>query len=269
MTAPVLKAADIHKRINWPSVLEALGIEGAALNPKKHGPCPACGGTDRFRVTYYADRGGFYCSQCGPGDGFTLLTRVYGWTFSEARMRVMEAAGLYGGQTESIRPLRPAEAVALKAEPPRRVLQIRREACAVEHCDDARDYLASRGLWPLPERHALRAHANCEYWDSRGPGPIRIGRFAALVAEMLDSDNELATLHVTYLQAGRKLEGHEPRKLLSPLTGRTGCAVRLMPRAGEAMGIAEGIETALSAAKLHSVPTWAALNTALRGGFGN
>ena len=262
---PVLKACDIHGLVHWPKVLEALGFDEHTLNTHKHGPCPACGGKDRFRFTNHKSRGGFYCSQCGPGDGFALLERVYGWTFSEARRRVIEAAGL-GAQPATVVQL-PRHTAEPTAHPTRRVLQIRREACAVEHCDDARDYLASRGLWPLPDRHALRAHASCEYWDSSGQGPVRIGRFAALVTEILDSDNELATLHVTYLQAGRKLEGHEPRKLLSPLTGRTGCAVRLMPLAGEAMGIAEGIETALSAAKLHRVPTWAALNTALLAKF--
>jgi putative DNA primase/helicase len=38
----------------WPSILSRLGIE-VPDGPKKHGPCPACGGKDRFR---FDDQGG-------------------------------------------------------------------------------------------------------------------------------------------------------------------------------------------------------------------
>jgi putative DNA primase/helicase len=93
-----------------------------------------------------------------------------------------------------------------------------------------------------------------------------IGRFAGLVAPVTDLDGDLVTAHVTYLQDGQKLSSHEPRKILSKMTGRTGCAVRLMGT-GETLGIAEGIETALSAALIDSVPVWAALNTALLAKF--
>jgi putative DNA primase/helicase len=65
---------------------------------------------------------------------------------------------------------------------------------------------------------------------------------------------------------GQKLTTHEPRKLLSPMAGREGCAVRLMP-CGDVLGIAEGIETALSAAMIDDVPVWAALNTSLLAKF--
>jgi putative DNA primase/helicase len=123
-------------------------------------------------------------------------------------------------------------------------------------------YLASRGLWPLPPQCSLKAHATVEYWhESR-----RIGRYPALVADVVDVAGELVTVHVTYLEGGKKLQGHEPRKLLSAMTGREGCAVRLMPPA-PVMGVAEGIETALSAAELDGIPVWAALNTSLLSRF--
>lgn len=263
----MISAADIHARVSWPDVLAQLGIpEGVLRN--KHGPCPACGGKDRFRFDNKRGRGDFYCNHCGAGDGFKLLERVHGWRFSEARKRVVEAAGLgrddIGNQRQ-----RPADIGHLStlppdaaAEPPERVRRLRRDLCRLENCDDAVDYLASRALWPPPEGCLLKAHSTVEYWD----GPKRIGCYSALVADVVDVAGDLVTVHVTYLAAGQKLSDFEPRKILSRMTGRTGCAVRLMA-AGETLGIAEGIETALSAAQIDSVPVWAALNATLLSKF--
>jgi hypothetical protein len=70
----------------------------------------------------------------------------------------------------------------------------------------------------------------------------------------------------TWLSGDQKLTGHEPRKILTDLVGRIGCAARLMP-AADVLGIAEGIETALSAALIDDIPVWAALNTSLLARF--
>ncbi|MHB1870904.1 MAG: toprim domain-containing protein [Steroidobacteraceae bacterium] len=266
----MLRAADLHAQLgsSWPAILAQLGIPEEVLRPKKPGPCPACGGRDRFVFDNRKLRGDFFCRGCGAGDGFALLMRVYGWGFAEARRRVMQAAGLDGRdeptphQAAPIAPGAAQVAAPAVATPPARVRTLTRSTCAVADCADAVDYLASRGLWPLPPDCGLRAHVSVDYFD-RGQ---RVGKFAALVAEVRDRAGALVTAHVTYLEAGHKLAEHEPRKLLSPLTGREGCAVRLMPP-GELLGIAEGIETALSAAALDGVPVWAALNTALLGKF--
>ena len=263
----MMRANDIHSQITWPSVLAQLGIPESALR-NKHGPCPACGGKDRFRFDNKNGRGTYYCNGCGPGDGFQLLERVHGWPFVEARKRVMAAAGLCGDATPRISgdcrvdaALWPAP-TETAARPSRRVLTIRRDRCTVSNCRDAIDYLDSRGLWPLPTGCTLSAHATVEYWD----GAERVGRYPALVADVADADADLVTVHITYLRDGQKLTSHEPRKILSPLTGRLACAVRLMP-ATDVLGIAEGIETALSASILDGVPVWAALNATLLGKF--
>jgi len=266
----MIRADEIHARLgsSWPQILVQLGIPEASLR-NKHGPCPACGGKDRFRFDNKRGRGDFICNQCGAGDGFKLLERTFGWTFSMARRQVIAAAGLESG-TEFDRSRLPAPAVARfepsrnpdVAQPPARIHRLRRDRCAIENCDDAVDYLASRYLWPLPTGCTLRAHATVEYWD----GDTRVGRYPALVADVLDTAGELVTVHTTYLQAGKKLAGYEPRKIWSPMIGRHGCAVQLMP-AADVIGIAEGIETALSAALLDDVPVWAALNTSLLARF--
>lgn len=266
----MLRATDIHAQVgsSWPAILAQLGIPEESLRPKKAGPCPACGGRDRFTFDNRKLRGDFICRGCGAGDGFALLQRVHGWTFPEARRQVMRAAGLDGRdeptprQTAQDRAGAAMDSRATVASPSTRVRTLVRSACAVADCPDAVDYLTSRGLWPLPPDCGLRAHASVDYFTEGQ----RVGKFPALLAEVRDYTGALVTAHITYLHAGRKLEGHEPRKLLGPLTGREGCAVRLMP-AGEVLGVAEGIETALSAAALDGIPVWAALNTSLLGKF--
>ncbi len=264
-----LRAADVHQvlgRAGWPSVLVALGIEEAALSGRKNIPCPACGGRDRFTFDNRQGRGDFYCRQCGPGSGFDLLMRVFGWDFRTALSRVTDAARL---RTTATVESNPAGTTGSDASPPApsrphgRMLALLRSSCAVADCSPVVRYLASRHLWPLSEGHSLRAHVAVDYWNEGQ----RVGRFPALLAPVVDRDGVLASLHVTYLDGqGRKLSDHEPRKLLGKLNGHEACAVRLMP-AGETLGIAEGIETALSASVLHGVPVWAALNTALLAKF--
>jgi putative DNA primase/helicase len=260
----ILRAHDIHAAIGagWPAVLVQLGIADNSLRLKKSGPCPACGGRDRFTFDNRRGRGDFICRGCGAGDGFALLQRVHGWTFSEARKRVLQAAGLADRAAGAYLERAPAASppTFAKAGPPQRVLRLLKGSCAPVDCADAVTYLESRCVWPLRAGCTLRAHPSVEYFHQGE----RVGRYPALVAGIVDEAGELVTAHVTYLHNGGKLALLDPRKVLSPLQGRPGCAVRLLPLDGEAIGVAEGIETALSASALHDhVPTWAALNTTL------
>lgn len=262
----MMRANEIHTIVDWPSVLEQLGIPENVLRDE-HGPCPACGGKDRFRFDNRRGRGDFYCNRCGSGDGFKLLQLTFGFTFSMARQKVLAVVGRLDRGGEPVRLVRAADPAHMaekrpSPKPPERIYRLRRGRCAIENCSDAIDYLESRGLWPLPVGCSLKAHPTVEYWHDRRS----IGRYPALIADVVDIEGELVTSHVTYLQAGRKLTGYEPRKILTGMTGRVGCAARLMP-ATEVLGIAEGLETALSAAVVHGIPVWAALNSSLLSRF--
>jgi putative DNA primase/helicase len=260
----LLRAAEIHARLgtSWPTVLARLGIGEEYLRLKKAGPCPACGGRDRFVFDNRRGRGDFFCRGCGAGDGFELLARVFGWGFAEARREVLSAAGIVHVPPSCAAQVTVVVEAPQRAIPPGRVRSIVRSACPIADCPEAVAYLGSRDLWPLPDGCTLRAHPGVDYWDSGQA----IARYPVLVGAVRDVAGELVTAHVTYLQAGKKLSTHEPRKLLSPLSGHQGCAVRLMG-ATEVLGIAEGIETALSAGVLDGVPVWAALNAALLAKF--
>ncbi len=275
MSPSFTRAADVHQllgRSGWPFVLAALGINEAALSGRKNLPCPACGGRDRFTFDNRQGRGDFYCRQCGPGSGFDLLMRVFGWDFRTALARVVETARLGGPATSpagtlssaSGAPNAPPQTASAPSRPHARQLALLRASCPIADCAPAVRYLEGRALWPLPPGQALRAHVAADYWHEGA----RVGRFAALLAPVVDGDGVLASLHITFLDPqGQKLTDHEPRKLLGKLTGHAACAVRLMPANSDALGIAEGIETALSASLIHGMPVWAALNTSLLAKF--
>ena len=62
----------------WREVLESYGAR--LPRAKNHGPCPVCGGKDRFRFDDKNGRGTWFCSQCEPqsGGGLLLLSRYLG-----------------------------------------------------------------------------------------------------------------------------------------------------------------------------------------------
>jgi putative DNA primase/helicase len=258
--ARFIRADEIHSVVGdrWPMVLRACGI-GEEVLRNKHQPCPSCGGKDRFRFDNKHGRGDYFCSGCGSGDGFNLLMIAQKWPFSEARKFAMEWAGLSDKDANTTEPAATIKAPPSIAMPTPRIIRLLRESSAPADVPDAIEYLSSRSLWPLPNGCKLRAHRDLMYFSD---GNL-IGRHFGLLAAVRDVGGELVTAHCTYLQSGRKLPGNAPRKILSRMTGREGCASRLMPLTGDTLGISEGIETALAAARIHSVPTWAALNTSL------
>jgi phage/plasmid primase-like uncharacterized protein len=70
-------------RNRWREILPQLGIDTRFLT-NKHGPCPLCGGRDRFRFDDRDGSGSYYCGQCGAGVGIIMLRKKHGWDFKTA-----------------------------------------------------------------------------------------------------------------------------------------------------------------------------------------
>ena len=77
----------------WVDVLGRLGVKTELLE-NKHGPCPGCGGKDRFRWDDKDGEGTWLCSQGGggtiSGDGLALLMHVTGKEWKECLTMVGE-----------------------------------------------------------------------------------------------------------------------------------------------------------------------------------
>lgn len=77
---------------NWPYVLAGLSID-VPDSSRRHVPCPACGGTDRFRFDDNG-RGSFICNQCGAGDGLDLIKKVNNCDTTEAAQLAADVLGI-------------------------------------------------------------------------------------------------------------------------------------------------------------------------------
>lgn len=131
-----------------------------------------------------------------------------------------------------------------------------------------RIYLNSRGIGMRAiSQDALRFHPSLPYHDQEGN---KLGEFPSLVAAIRNADGELVTLHRTYLSSEgtkAKVPGGGPTKKMMPIPHGMdvkGCSIPLLDIGNSGvLGIAEGMETALSAARATGIPTWAAVSAVL------
>lgn len=224
-------------RGKWRELLPALGIDTRFLTGK-HVSCPVCGGTDRFRFDDRDGSGSFFCAQCGAGDGFTLAIKATGKSFRQVADSIACELGISNtlSQQHSAKPK-----------------------------NDQRKLLQS--VWDggrKPEDGSLvsrylEGRVGCP-WPSNA---IREGvQYTTMIAKIIGADDKPVNLHVTYLtKDGQKADVTPNRKVL-PGSLPEGCAIRLAPAAG-IMGVAEGIETAISASLMFDMPVWACVNANL------
>ena len=59
-----------------------------------HGPCPICGGKDRFRCDDKQGKGTWFCNICRAGDGFSLIEKSRDMDYSEVLKEVGAVLGL-------------------------------------------------------------------------------------------------------------------------------------------------------------------------------
>jgi putative DNA primase/helicase len=234
-------------RGRWHGIMTELGVSPKLLT-NRHGPCPLCGGEDRFRWDDKDGRGTWICSHCGAGDGAELVKRMANVDFKGAAKMVEKIVGTVPKRP----PPKPVQA-ATRDE----LNRIWKRARLIVPGSPAGKYLAARCGVVEPNPDQLREVLNGA---------------PEMVAVVSDQAGKPVTLHRTFLTPeGTKAGiGRSARKLMpGSLPGSVAIRLRL---AGDeydsslnpkVLGVAEGIETALSVRQMFSIQCWSLINSVM------
>lgn len=254
------------KAIPMSEVVERLGIAGLrATGGELVGPCPLCGGRDRFGINLRS--GAFICRKCDlrGGDQVALVRGVLNLGFRDA------LTWLCGDMPAEIDPVemerRRARAAAEERKRQAARNRFRQQAIrdAKSIWSRARDgsigpvpaYLAARGIAAslLPAwSKALRVIPDHPYVKRIGGELVTAHRGPAMIGAIQGPDGILTAVHQTWIDPqpphGKARIVHAGEALPAKLVrgSKKGGAIRLFtPRGAETLVMGEGIETTLTA----------------------
>jgi phage/plasmid primase-like uncharacterized protein len=226
-------ARTIAPDVQIANVVAKLGLRLHRQDRELVGPCPRCGGRDRFAVN--AAKGVWNCRWCARGgDAIDLVRHIQGCGYREA-LDVLGADAWNRDQWLANRALG-------HVLPPRTVANDDRHALdyagriwdqAGRLGSEAAAYFERRGIAinDVPDHGGLRWHPSCP-WEG-GTKPCVVGRYTTAV------DNKPHGIW------RRPIDGAKP-KALGPTAG---CVIRLWPNDAVETGLVlgEGVETTLAA----------------------
>lgn len=143
----------------WRSTLEGYSCQ--LPSGRHHGPCPVCGGKDRFRFDDKDGRGTWFCSQCDPqsGGGLLLLSRYLGKPTIEVARELL-------GQ-----------------DMPRTVAPVRKHSATDDQLREENRFRAAKGAVLLMEQSIMASHP---YMEAKGLA----GEWSVNGQIMMAADNE-------------------------------------------------------------------------------
>lgn len=233
-----------------------------------HVSCPVHGGFDGFRLfSDFNQTGGTVCNTCrAHPDGFSTLAWLLekehkSGAYKEAIQRIanwLQVDHTYQERKErkplEFKPLMdPVKAFAKISEVWR--------ASQVLKGSPAEKYLINRGIYPENIPKVLRFHPGLPYWDAKNKKDL--GTWPCLLAPIRDRDNKIISVHRIFLTPdGQKAPVPDAKKMMAMCGEMRGTAIKLFD-AGEVLGVAEGIETALAAHAISRMPVWSCVTAPL------
>ncbi len=242
------------------------------------GPCPGCGGRDRFSVNRKSNL--WRCRQGGGdpigGDAVALVRHVENCSFPRAvEILLGDLADLKPRETSTAAR---ADDNEFREKERRRAYQLWREGCPFPDDGYVAGYLAARGLCPADARQPgawCRQHDDFPFWQPYQDGPAMDGRKArtkwriihrgpAMLWPITAPDGHFMGLHATWIDPSGE---NGKAEIFDPDTGEQLPAkkvrgskkggrivLRDVMRSQPDAGVGEGIETVLSWARLRDFP---------------
>jgi Toprim domain/Zinc-binding domain of primase-helicase len=258
---------DKARGASFMQVYQGLGLTLKKIGPHElSGPCPRCGGTDRFNLN--TSKGTWFCRGCKAkgGDALSILMHARGLDFREA------VEDLTGESADDLRPVpAPIEAKAkpAKDDAAREAFILRMAAKAIARMrpiagTDGESYLREvRKINTGALADVLNSTASigwhpAVYFNEDGHA-LHDKRIGAIIAVMTDAVTGKPTggISRTYVHEGRKVT---KSKGLGPAG-----IVRLTPDEDVTNGLhlAEGLETALDMMAKGLRPMWSCGSTSI------
>ena len=242
----------MSKDINWGATLEGLGIPYRFLTGK-HTPCMFCGGKDRARFSDYKGEGYYWCNQCcDPAiNGWGVVMKYFSLTFEEALEKV--------NGKRIISPVNNGARQQKKFDYARSKMISHYRSLVGGRNTPAHKYLNSRGI-PFPD--PFRVALDPEVWGAKEEvlGCFWLPEFqdgyGAMVWKAIDPiRGSIGQLHYTTLtNDGQKAPVNQVKKYSGAMYEMNKESYRVAPLIKgdpDVSIIAEGIETALSAAAIY------------------
>jgi putative DNA primase/helicase len=225
-------------------IFEHYGLPPITGKTHYKGECPVCKGKGKLRIDDKDGTGSWVCVH-GAGNGFKLLQEVTGKEFATLAKEV----DVLIGNDYATEKRAPTQAMDKVKDAKDRFLSL-----PVVAGTQAQDYLQSRGIYAMPRRGVRYSPA--EYDNDAG----RV--VPCMFAIASNEYGEPVYKHLTYIENGKKAELETVRKMHTLQEYPGSVAVKLF-EAGAVLGIAEGIESALSAANIYKMPVWSAINATI------
>ncbi|HBQ2506406.1 TPA: DUF927 domain-containing protein [Klebsiella pneumoniae] len=216
----------------WPYVLAGLSID-VPDSSRRHSPCPACGGKDRFRFDDNG-RGSFICNQCGAGDGLDLIKRVNNCDTTEAAQLAADVLGIDYRAAESAPDAASQRQRQLAAD--RQQREQERQKQAAEDAEHRRATFAR--LYTGMRLRSIQGES--EYLQSKGLTGFKYPLMpdGSLLLELVDESGAVA--------AAQTITPHGEKRLLTGSAKRGAYHAVNAPESPQSVLIAEGLATALS-----------------------